>query len=156
MGVAECHPDQFERGLKMLDKSNLFSDDQAITVSAASKNVIDLGAVDSKIQSLTERGNIAFFAMVTAEFAGLTDLSFVLQTADDEAFSSPSNLLASGPIAAADLTVGYAMHLKAGLTHNEIKRYVRMYYTVNGEATAGKITAGYVFDAMQTNNVNPV
>lgn len=137
----------------MLDKHNLFSNDQAITVSAASETVIDLGAVDSKIQSLTERGPIAFFAVVTEAFTGLTDLSFVLETDDNADFTSAKTLLASGPIAASDLTVGYLMHLKVGISHNQIERYVRLYYTVNGEASTGKITAGYTMNGFQTNNV---
>lgn len=138
----------------MLDKHNLFSNDQAITVTAPSETVIDLGANDSKVQDLTEKGSIAFFAIVTEAFAGLTELNFILQTDDNEAFSTPKALLASGNIAAADLTVGYLMHLMAGLSHNKFERYVRLLYTVNGTATSGKITAGYSIGGFQTNNVS--
>ena len=47
----------------IIDKQNLFSDDQAITVTADSTNVIDLGADDSKIQAINEKGGVELWVL---------------------------------------------------------------------------------------------
>lgn len=123
----------------ILDKENLLSEDQAITATAASTNVIDLG-VDRDIGKGIP---VPVLIQVTADFASLTDLTATIETATDEAFSSPETLATSGAVPVADLKAGYQFpiqYLPLGT-----KRYVRVNYTVGGvNATAGTVTAGIV------------
>jgi hypothetical protein len=128
-----------------LDSTNLFSDDQAITGDAASTNVIDLGADFD----LGKGEPVKLLIQVTEDFDNLTSLNAKIQTDDNSAFSSPTDLAESGDIALASLKVGYVFSINFMPRGNQ--RYIRVYYDVTGTApTAGKITAGIVADH-QTN-----
>ena len=127
----------------ILDKQNLFSDDQAVTASAASTNVIDLGDNASEIQELIEK-NAEIFCQVTVDFATLTSLKVTVQTDDDEAFGSPTTVLETAAIAAASLVAGYKFNV-GRILPLITEQYVRLYFTVAGsDATAGKIAAGLI------------
>jgi hypothetical protein len=133
----------------LLDKQNLFSDDQAVTESVASTNVIDLGADDSKVQDLNER-NAELLVQVTEEdFAEGTSVAVSIQEDDDEDFGDPTTLVSSDAIAVASLVQGYKFKLGRVLPLLS-KRYLRAYYTVVGTPSAGKITAGLLINT-QTN-----
>ena len=118
----------------LLDAQCLFSENQAITASAASTNVVKFG-----------KGEFTFVPLliqVTQDFATLTSLTVKVQTATDAAFTTAVDL-ASSTIAVAGLTTGTVIPI------NYIPRgnlgYIRIYYTVTGSnATTGKITAGVV------------
>lgn len=127
-----------------IDKQNLFSEDQAVTVTAVSTNVIDLGANESEIQALFEKGLVKVAAQVTTAFAGGTSMSVALQTDSDEAFGTVETLHTSAAIATATLVQGYQYRI-GGLPLG-IKRYLRLNYTVVGTMSAGKIHAGLVLD----------
>ena len=123
----------------ILDKESLFSDDQAITATAASTNVVDLGVS----RDIGKGIPVPVLIQVTADFATLTSLTAEIQTSDDEAFSSSDTLATSGAIAAADLVAGYQFPVQYMPINT--KRYVRVNYTVAGTApTAGTVTAGIV------------
>lgn len=117
----------------LLDQNAVLSDGQEITASAASQNVIDLGAAGNAVPG-------ALFAVCRVDegFAGLTKLAIALQTSEASAFTAPAEL-ASVTLAATELAadgkIVFAAAVPAGL-----KRYVRAYYTVTGTATAGKIS----------------
>lgn len=131
-----------------LDKENLFSDEQAVTVSAASTNVIDLGAEGADVNSPNEK-NAEVFAQVVEDFAALTSLKVTIQHATDAAFTTPVVAYESTAILAAALVAGYKFPL-SGLPAG-LNRYLRIYFTVAGDdATAGKITSGLILDR-QTN-----
>jgi hypothetical protein len=134
------------------DMQSLFSWDQAITVDAASTNVIDLGAVGTPISStvplkrdLGAGGPVPLRIQVTQAFATLTSLNVILQTSDDEAFGSGVVVVAqTGAVAAADLKVGKVLSPQY-VPQGANKRYLRLYYDVTGsDATTGKISAGLV------------
>ena len=133
-----------------IDYENLFSNAQAVTVTAASTNVIDLGANHAYIQTLFEKGMVGILAQVHTTFAGGTSVAIQLQTDSDEAFGTVETLYATPAIATATLAAGYRFRL-SGLPLG-IKRYVRLNYVVVGTHTAGKITAGLVLD-LQSNGV---
>lgn len=133
----------------ILDKENMFSDDQAITASAASENVIDLGNDSALVQQLNEKGVIENLVQVVEDFAGGTSLQVTLQSDDDVNFGSPTTVLETAVILLADLVAGY--QFKFGKLPRINEQYVRLYYTVVGPFTGGKITAGLVLDR-QTNN----
>jgi hypothetical protein len=115
----------------IIDRDNMFSNEKAITASGAS-DAIDLGAAgDALGQELT------FHAIVGTDFKGLTSLAVKIQTSDDNNTWTDS---VSGPaVPLAELVAGkdvFCVRVPQGL-----KRYVRLYYTVAGSATAGTITS---------------
>lgn len=137
----------------VLDNENLFSDEQAITASGAtaSTNVLDLGATGTTAYNAVQlrrrlgRGPIPFYLQVTEAFAGaLTTMSFTVQAGDAEGFGGTNQTVYATPaIAKADLVVGYQLPFK--VLPRDIKyRYLRLLYTTDGTATAGKVTAGIV------------
>lgn len=134
----------------ILDERVLLSDQQAITVDAASTNVIDLmalGITYDQVQLQRKLGKgqmIPFLVQVTEDFAGPDDVTFIFQTDSVENFASPTNVL-SITVPLADLVAGYILPMDK-LPREIRERYFRMYYDVgaNGPATAGKITAGIV------------
>lgn len=125
----------------LYDLENLFSNNQAVTADAASTNVIKLAA--GQLKEVSFGTPIPLRIQVTEDFATLTSLNIKVQTASDEAFTSPVDLAATGAIAAADLKAGYVAPINFIPKGN--LGYMRLYYDVTGSnATAGKITAGIV------------
>lgn len=129
----------------ILDKQNLFSEDQAITATANSTNIIDMGADDSLVNSPNEK-DVELYVQVTSDFATLTSLTVTLTTDNDVAFGSETTLFSSAAIAAASLVAGYKFRLPR--VKDGVERYLRLTYTVAGSnATAGTVTAGLVLDS---------
>lgn len=135
----------------IFDKTNLFSDDQAITASAASTNIIDFGAPDTPkhaVNAITRdigKGRKpAIRVQVTEAFNTLTSLTVAVQVDNDVAFGSPKTVMdMSVPLA--DLTLG-AVILPDVMPRGVDERYMRLNYTVVGtNPTLGKIFAGLVF-----------
>lgn len=137
----------------ILDNQTLFSDKQAITATAASTNVIDLGPINTGIVRDIGPGKaIPVVAQVTADFAaaGAATLSVALQVDDNSGFASPKTVLTVGPIALATLKAGYQIPLDY-IPRGTDERFLRLNYTVaTGPMTAGSITAGVTF-GHQTN-----
>ena len=125
-----------------IDKQALLSEDQAITGSAASTNLIDLGAESSLVMDNPEY-NVKIVVQVTTDFATLTSLAIALQCDTAATFGSATSL-ESKSVLLAGLTAGkqFVFHVPRG-----VERYIRMYYTVTGDdATAGKVHAAVVLD----------
>lgn len=130
----------------LFSKDELFSDDQAITATAVSTNVIDLGDKDDVFSNGKP---VPILIQVTETFATLTSLQVAVQADDDEAFGSATTVVTTAAIAAATLVAGYKFVVNYVPRVSE--RYLRLSYTVAGsDATAGKITAGIIM-ADQTN-----
>ena len=129
----------------ILDKQGMFSDDQAVTASAASENLIDLGVA----RDIGKGKPIPILCQVTTAFATLTSLTVALQVDDNSSFSSAKTVLTTAAIAAASLVAGYKFALDY-VPRGTDERYVRLYYTVAGsDATAGNISAGVVADTAE-------
>jgi len=125
----------------ILDEQGLFSDEQAVTDSAASDNIIKTNG------DIGKGTPVPILIQVTEAFAGLTSLTVSIQTDDAENFSNAVTLASSGAVPAASLTNGYRFPIK--FLPSGIKKYLRLYYTVTGSnASAGKITAG-ITDGLQ-------
>ena len=132
----------------ILDSQNLFSDNQQLLASAASTNVIDLGATGTVpygstalSRDISKGVKIPLLVQVTEAFAGATGVTIALQTCSDPTFGSGVTTLASQQIDAAQLTAG----ARWGFTtfpYGTVGRYLRLNYTVAGTGTAGRITAG--------------
>ena len=142
--------------MTILDIRTLFSDDQAITATAVSTNVLDRGVVGTPVggaaalSSDLGKSMVPFEVIVTEAFATLTSLTITLETDDNSGFSSALTKWTSGAVAAAALVVG--KRIPIGYVPEGVdERYVRLNYTVTGSsATAGKITAG-IAAGLQTN-----
>jgi len=141
----------------LLDEQALFSNDQAITASAASTNYMNLGATATPpgapaalVRDLGGANNIEILVQVTEDFATLTSLTITVEVDDNSSFSSAKTVASSGAIAAADLVVGKKIPITV-LPEGTDEQYLRMYYTVTGSnATAGKVVAGLT-TGLQTN-----
>lgn len=136
---------------------SLLSEDQAVTATALSTNVIDLGvsqaaygAKASFHRDIGKGAEVPFLIQVTEDFATLTSLTVTIETSDAEAMTGSTVLMSSGAIAAADLVQGFQVPLQR-LPNGVTGRYLAVRYTVTGTtATAGKVTAGVTM-GVQTN-----
>lgn len=136
------------KGLAMiLSLQDLFSDKQSVTQSCASTHVLDLGvaavptgAAGAPKRDLGQGTKVPLLVQVVEAFAGLTGLTVALQTSDDAGFESCVTL-ASQEFDAQALKAGARLALPV-VPGGAAKRFLRLFYTVNGSGTAGKVTAG--------------
>jgi hypothetical protein len=141
----------------IFDNSLLLSNQQAITGSAASTNVIDLGPTGMPYGStvpLTRdigRGcEVEISVAVTASFNNLTSLQVGVLTSPDGATWTTRYSGEAVPLAS--LVAGYQFKVPGEFEEGTDARYVRLFYTVAGTApTAGTINAAIVA-SRQTNN----
>lgn len=134
----------------ILDQNAILSDAQAITVTAPSTNLYDLGlmgvAAYNQVQlkrNLGKGGHIPLLIQVVENFATLTSLTFTVQTDDNAGFATPKDIL-SEVVPVADLKKGYISKIDK-LPRGIVEQFIRINYTVTGAAaTAGKVTAGFV------------
>ena len=136
----------------IVDNTLVLSDSQAVTATARSTNIIDIGAagtayghaaaVPRDIGKVTE---IPLWISITEAFNNLTSLTFQLEVDDDPAFGSPT-IVAVGPaVPLASLTLGARVNFPAELPEGTNERFIGLRYTVAGAApTTGKIFAGIV------------
>lgn len=115
----------------LLDQNCVFSDQQAVTATAASSHTMDMTGVCGAMHG------IYAVCLCDEAFAGVTKLTVALQTAADSAFTSAKTLL-QADYTAADLKEGVCL-LKAVMPAG-CQRFVRGYYTVTGTGTKGKLS----------------
>lgn len=134
----------------IFDKQSLFSENQPVTASAASANLIDLGAPGTPLGGAVPlkrdlgRSRVPLAVQVTEDFAGLASLKVAVQVSDDPGFAAPVTVLESGAVPVAELKAGHLLNLD-WLPRGSDRRYLRLHYTVaGGPASAGRITAGLV------------
>lgn len=131
--------------MSIFDKQVLFSEDQAITATARSTNVLKVGPGD-----FGQAEYLPIHAIVTAAFNTLTSLNVKLQTDDDVAFGSPVDLWDSGTILLATLIAGYRFKIK--VVPSGCEDYLSFLYTVTGTPpTTGTIFAGFTPDVQDSN-----
>jgi hypothetical protein len=141
----------------IFSKQQQVSDDQAITATALSTNVIDLLAAGIPYSAAAALNNdkgkgtqVPFLIQLTEAFNTLTSLTFTIEVSANSDMSSSTVVYSSGAVPLASLVVGYQVPVKnlpAGIN----KRYLAVRYTVTGTApTTGKVTAGIVM-GVQTN-----
>ena len=144
----------------IFDHQGLFSDNQAITATAASTNVIDFGLAETPYgggngQSPDQgKGHkIPILVQVTETFDAATNdhtVTFALELDSTTTFT-PDESIDLGTFAEADLVAGWQLPFDA-IPKGVNLQYARLKYTVagTGNFTAGKIKAGIVA-AVQTN-----
>jgi|SRR6478735_167966 len=145
----------------IFDLTELFSNAQAITATAASTNIIDTGAPGTVYgaaaalrRDLGKGNGIPLAIRVVQSFNNLTSLIITYEVADDAAFTTNKTTVFTSPTyALADLASG-ARHLLPDLVPvGADRRYHRLLYTIAGTApTLGQITAGVVM-GNQTNSI---
>jgi hypothetical protein len=120
------------------DKLNTFGTDQAVTTTAASTDIIDLGVVRDIGNG--EPMELVILCTESATASGSATVTFTFETDDNSGFSSAAVLASSGAIGKAALTAGTeVLRVKVPLG---VERYLRTNYTVaTGPLTAGKFTA---------------
>jgi hypothetical protein len=140
----------------IIDTSLVFSNQQAVTASAPSTNAIDLGATGTPfaatiplVRDIGDGEPIAIAVSVAQTFTGLTALQVSVQTSPD---SVNWTTVDTGPVVpAASLVAGYLFKVPK-IVQEASSRYMQLYYTVSGTATAGAINAAIV--ASRQSNIN--
>ena len=141
----------------MLDKQNLFSDAQAITVTAVGTNVIKLtggtpGFTTDTLGNTPDNDpgkspGLDLLITVVEQFtaAGAATLTIALEADDDPAQGSATTLATTPAIGKATLVPGYQVRLALppGIAAADVHLGLR-YTVAAGPMTAGKITAGLV------------
>lgn len=138
----------------ILDNTAIFSDSQAITATAGSTNVLDLGAPGTPygaaaalVADLGKTGMIALDVRVVQAFNNLTSLQLSVETDSDPAFGTAVTVALGPPVLLATLVAGYQFPFPAKVMEGVNNRYMRLKYTVVGTApTTGKVTAAVVAD----------
>lgn len=130
-----------------MDKENIFSWKQAVTATALSTDIVDLGKGDAGPSE-----NISLYVGVDG-YGGTGSMvvqlltSDALNTAGDALDSAVT--LATWPVTTAAITAGGKV-MADRLPHG-MKRYARLNYAVTGTLTGGTLDAGLVWD-VQANN----
>lgn len=123
----------------LMDRQNLFSSAQAVTASAASTDIIDLGS--SRDVGAGEALEVIVVVDASFTAGGAATLDVALQTDTSSGFGSAVTLLSTGATALASLAAGSSI-ARFKVPRGTL-RYLRLYYTVaTGPMTAGTITAG--------------
>jgi Bbp16-like protein len=133
----------------IIDANLTFSEDQAVTATAISTNVIklpDAGTVYGEAAAITRNlgpGNeIPLLIQVTEAFNTLTSLTITLETSAAAGLTSSTVLASSGAIALASLAAGYRPSFTRIMPDGNLLDYVGLRFTVTGtNPTTGKISA---------------
>ena len=143
----------------MGDSTLIFSDDQDITATAISENVVQnltptpatLHNQPAALTSPVEAGSVPIAIQVTETFADNTSLTVTLESDSAAGLdSSPTVHWSSGAIPVADLVAGYQFSLDH-LPRGNYGAYTGLRYTIGGSnATAGQIHAA-IQDRGQSN-----
>lgn len=124
----------------LLDKELIFSDQQAITASAASTEEVDM-----KLANMGDGNPLSLYVEVNEDFADGTSLTVKLQHSDTSG-SGFADILVGPVVLTADLVKGKKVYL--GKVPEVTKRYLQIQYTVSGTYTAGKITSAIKLGAV--------
>ncbi len=131
----------------ILDLEAILSDDQAITSTVDSENIIELPKRSYEGQPMR------LLIQVTTDFTGGTSIAFDLETDALAAMGSPTDIATVAAVVTATLVAGYTINIPFLPKSNE--EFIRLEYTVDGTMTAGNITAGIIFDEQTNKILNP-
>lgn len=133
----------------IIDKLLQVSNEQVVTVSAASTDVIDFGQVNPN-SGLNQNLTVAVTVDEAAAAAGAATVTFSVQDSADNASFADVGVTAA--IGKAALPLGAQVLIPMPAQH---RRYVRVYYTIGtGPLTAGKFSAQIVA-GVQANRAYP-
>jgi hypothetical protein len=123
--------------MALIDAQNEFSDAQAVTVTAASTNSIDLVTT---IPQYAGTENLFVLAKVNTAFAGGTSIAVSIETDDNSSFSSAATPITGATVLTAAATAGTTL-LRVDLGGLTLERYLRLKYTIVGTMSAGNVDA---------------
>ncbi|EPV6100130.1 Bbp16 family capsid cement protein [Escherichia coli] len=138
----------------ILDKLLMFSEKQAVTATAPSTDVIDLGPIDGTVRDIGVGEPLEWIVNVdtTATAAGASTVNVNLQTSPDN--STWTTIASSGDLALAALTAG--KRIVSQKVPQGVQRYLRLNYAVTtGPLTAGAFTSGILLDVDGNNRYYP-
>lgn len=122
-----------------LDAQALFSDAQALTASAASTNIMDLGVARNVFDG--EPMAVLMTVDVAADTAsGNETYAFSIQCDDNSGFSSATSLINAHAISGSALTLG-SQHIIPIPVGQTVEQYLRVYYTLGGTTPSVTVTA---------------
>jgi hypothetical protein len=121
------------------DAHNMYSNLQAVTVTADSTNILDQKAKGDAYASMWLR------IRVETAFASGTSIAVSLLTADDTAFSTNLTTFSILPATVTASLTGDTVLYQARLPQG-MRRYSKLVYTVVGTYTAGTINSELVTD----------
>lgn len=122
----------------LMDKQNLFSDAQAVTATAGSTNVMDLGKAGLN-QGVGEEMYLVCIVDETLDDSGDdSTITVTLETDDNESMSTPTTIMTLGTFAA---NAAAGSRLVGRVPVATYERYLGVRYTAaNGNLSAGKFT----------------
>ena len=127
-----------------IDKALQVSNEQAVTVSAASTDSIDFGQANPNV-GLDDRSNMVITVDESAAAAGAATVTFSVQDSADNA--TFADVAVTAAIGKASLAAGQQVVIPMP---TKLRRYCRVYYTVaTGPLTAGKFSAQIVTGIQQ-------
>lgn len=133
----------------IIDRFLQVSNEQAVTASAASTDVIDFGQTNPNT-GMSDHLDLSITVDETVTAAGAATVTFSIQDSADN--SSFADIAATVAIGKAALPVSSQIVIPMPKLH---RRYVRVYYTVaTGPLTAGKFSAQFV-TGLQLNTPTP-
>lgn len=128
-----------------IDAQNLFSDSQAITASAASDNLIDLGIDGRNIGVGRELYLMVIVDVAFTDASSDSTVTVTLETDDNEGFSSATAIQTLGTFA--PLSAVGARLVQRLVVTDDYERFIRLQYTVaNGNLSTGSLTAFLALD----------
>lgn len=127
-----------------IDKALQVSNEQAVTASAASTDVIDFGQANPNI-GMDDRSKMVITVDESATASGAATVTFSVQDSADN--SSFADVAVTAAIGKATLAAGHQIVVPMP---TKLRRYCRVYYTVaTGPLTAGKFSAQVVTGIQQ-------
>ena len=127
-----------------IDKALQVSNEQAVTVSAASTDSIDFGQANPNV-GLNDRSNMVITVDESAAAAGAATVTFSVQDSADNA--TFADVAVTAAIGKANLAAGQQVVIPMP---TKLRRYCRVYYTIGtGPLTAGKFSAQIVTGIQQ-------
>lgn len=122
----------------ILDAQNQFSDSQALTASAASTNIIDLGA-DRNIGIGEPMSVIVNVEVALDDTTGDETYAIAVQADDNSSFSSAIEVAAASVVTRGDAAgTQYVIPLPADYA---TEQYLRVYFTLGGTTPTGTVSA---------------
>lgn len=126
-----------------IDSQLQFAQNQAVTASAASTNIVDLGT--NREPGVSDGLRVFNTVSQSATAAGAATVQLQLQAATDAAFTAPIILNETDMLPVAQLTAGFTAYVPVPITLGVNYRYLRMFYNVGtGPLTAGAFTSEIV------------
>lgn len=134
----------------MLSAEQIFSDSQALTATAASTNIIDLGATGTVlgapaalVRDIGPGKAVEFIVQLDVDSGGTSPtLDVAVQVDTTDAFSSATTVASSEQLAGG--SAGDRVQLNCTLPEGTNERYLRLNYTLSGTSPTYTVTAGIV------------